>query len=156
MENHTASYGIAWFPERKQAEEALRDSEARFRLLSATAGRLLHAEDPQAVVEDLCRNVMAHLNCQTFFNFLRLRPAGVAMQHQQRHRGAQRMARKRIGLQRLRRIARRKAPNRAVAASAPRPNEAEIILRRFIIGVLLSAAQYNTSCQRPSASSRAR
>ncbi|MGA2333230.1 MAG: ATP-binding protein [Syntrophales bacterium] len=50
--------------------EALRESESRFRLLSTTAGRLLRAEDPQIIVEDLCRDVMAQLDCQAFFNFL--------------------------------------------------------------------------------------
>jgi len=56
--------------ERKEAEENLRKSEARFRLLSTTAGRLLGTLDPQAIVEDLCREVMVHLDCQAFFNFL--------------------------------------------------------------------------------------
>ncbi len=56
--------------DRKWAERALRDSEARFRLLSETAGRLLAAEDPQCIVNELCLQVMEHLDCQVFFNFL--------------------------------------------------------------------------------------
>ncbi len=56
--------------ERKRIEESLRDSEARFKLLSETAGRLLAADDPQKIVNELCRDVMAHLDCQAFFNFL--------------------------------------------------------------------------------------
>jgi PAS domain S-box-containing protein len=56
--------------ERKKAEEELRQSEEQFRLLSSTAERLLSADDPQTIVEDLCRDVMAHLDCQAFFNFL--------------------------------------------------------------------------------------
>jgi two-component system, chemotaxis family, CheB/CheR fusion protein len=56
--------------ERKRIEESLRDSEARFKLLSETAGRLLAADDPQGIVNELCRDVMAHLDCQAFFNFL--------------------------------------------------------------------------------------
>jgi PAS domain S-box-containing protein len=56
--------------ERQRADEALRKSEARFRLLSATAGRLLAEKNPQTVVNELCREVMAHLDCQAFFNFL--------------------------------------------------------------------------------------
>ncbi|HOW68866.1 MAG TPA: PAS domain S-box protein, partial [Verrucomicrobiota bacterium] len=56
--------------ERKQAEERLRQSEARFRLLSDTAGRLLAAKDPLALVKELCGEVMRHLDCQVFFNFL--------------------------------------------------------------------------------------
>jgi PAS domain S-box-containing protein len=55
---------------RAEAEQRLRDSEARFRLLSETAGRLLVAQNPQAIVNDLCRDVMTHLDCQVFFNFL--------------------------------------------------------------------------------------
>ena len=55
---------------RRQAEQAVRDSEARFRLLSETAGRLLAAEDPQDIVNDLCRAVMEYLDCQTCFHFL--------------------------------------------------------------------------------------
>jgi PAS domain S-box-containing protein len=60
----------------KEADEALRRSEARFRLLSETAGRLLASEDPQPLVEELCSEVMAHLDCQVFFNFLVDEPAG--------------------------------------------------------------------------------
>jgi len=56
--------------EQERMAAALRESEARYRLLADTAGRLLRSEDPQAIVEDLCRTVMTHLDCQTFFNFL--------------------------------------------------------------------------------------
>ncbi|HET6489366.1 MAG TPA: PAS domain S-box protein [Syntrophales bacterium] len=53
-----------------QVEDALQTSEARFRLLSGTAGRLLATDDPQGLVEELCRDVMEHLDCQAFFNFM--------------------------------------------------------------------------------------
>ena len=56
--------------DRKQAEEALQKSEARFRLLSDTAGQLLATEDPQSLINDLCRGVMEYLDCQAFFNFI--------------------------------------------------------------------------------------
>jgi|GEM_PF-381208 len=56
--------------ERKRAEGALRDGEARFRLLSKTAGRLLATNDPRETADELCREVMAYLDCQTFFIFL--------------------------------------------------------------------------------------
>ncbi|MHB8763252.1 MAG: PAS domain S-box protein [Deferrisomatales bacterium] len=59
-----------------QAREGLRESRERFRLLSETAGRLLVSDDPQGLVEDLCRSVMARLDCQVFFNFLVDEPAG--------------------------------------------------------------------------------
>ena len=55
---------------KRRARAALRTSEARFKLLSDTAGRLLATEDPQGIVDELCRAVMSHLDCQTFFNFL--------------------------------------------------------------------------------------
>ncbi len=61
---------------RRQAEEARQKSEARFRLLSETAGRLLASEDPQELVNDLCRGVMEHLECQAFFNFMVDEPSG--------------------------------------------------------------------------------
>lgn len=51
-------------------QEALTKGESRFRLLSATAGRLLSADEPQTVMDDLCREVMTHLDCQVFFHFL--------------------------------------------------------------------------------------
>jgi len=56
--------------ERKRAEEALQLSESRFRLLSGTAGRLLASQNPQTIVKELCLQVMEHLDCHAFFNFL--------------------------------------------------------------------------------------
>ncbi len=56
--------------ERKQAEEALLESEARFRLLAWTADRLLATPDPQAFADELCHEVMQHLRCDVFVNFL--------------------------------------------------------------------------------------
>ena len=54
----------------KRAEEDLRSSAARLQLLSSTASRLLASENPQHIVNELCQEVMAHLDCQAFFNFL--------------------------------------------------------------------------------------
>jgi PAS domain S-box-containing protein len=56
--------------DRKQAEEELRRSEDRFRLLADTAARLLTAGNPLEHVRDLAGRVMAHLDCHCFFNFL--------------------------------------------------------------------------------------
>jgi len=68
---------LAEIAERQRAEEALRESlgvqwrtAERLRLLSDTAANLLAAEEPQAVVDDLCHGVMEYLDCQAFFNFL--------------------------------------------------------------------------------------
>ena len=56
--------------DRRRNEAAHRRSEDRFRLLSRTANRLLESKDPQAVVDELCREVMCHLDCQVFLNYL--------------------------------------------------------------------------------------
>jgi PAS domain S-box-containing protein len=55
---------------RKQTEEAVRRGEARFKLLSDTAWRLLATDNPQGILNELCRDIMGHLDCQVFFNFL--------------------------------------------------------------------------------------
>ena len=56
--------------ERKRAEQTLRRSEARLKLLSSTAGRLLAVEDPQSVVREVCHQVLEHLDCHIFLNYL--------------------------------------------------------------------------------------
>ena len=61
---------------RKEAEDKLKESEVRFRLLSETAGALLASPAPQQEVEKLCTRVMKHLDCQVFFNFLLDEPRG--------------------------------------------------------------------------------
>ncbi len=61
---------VADITKRKQAEDALHRTTERLRLLSDVTSRLLAGDDPQAVVGDLCRDVMAHLHCECFFNFL--------------------------------------------------------------------------------------
>ncbi len=52
------------------AEQAIRESAGRFELLSMTAGELLKAKDPRAIIETLCKKVMEHLDCQVFFNYI--------------------------------------------------------------------------------------
>lgn len=54
----------------KLAEEKQKKNEERLELLAQVAERLLRAENPQIVVEDLCRLVMAHIDCHCFFNYL--------------------------------------------------------------------------------------
>lgn len=55
---------------RHEAEEGLKWSARRNGLLSRTAARLLQSEDPQGLIQDLCREVMAFLDCHIFFNFM--------------------------------------------------------------------------------------
>jgi len=62
--------------ERALAEQALNRNAKRDELLSETATRLLMADNPQALVEELCEKVMKFLDCQAFFNFLVDEPAG--------------------------------------------------------------------------------
>ncbi len=61
---------------RQRSEEEMRRFHRRHELLSTTAERLLVSEDPQALVEELCRRVMEYLDCQVFFNFLVDEPSG--------------------------------------------------------------------------------
>lgn len=49
---------------------ARKKTERRLRLVSETAGRLLEVDDPQAVVESLCREIMLSLGCQIYINCL--------------------------------------------------------------------------------------
>ncbi|MEZ4600517.1 MAG: PAS domain S-box protein [Syntrophotaleaceae bacterium] len=56
--------------DRKQAEESLQRNYQLLDLLETTASRLLTTDEPQEIVEALCRKVMTFLDCQTFFNFL--------------------------------------------------------------------------------------
>jgi PAS domain S-box-containing protein len=66
---------------RKEAERdrylgELRESEARSELLAHVASELLSSDDPQGLIEELCRQVMAHLDCQAFLNFVADSEAG--------------------------------------------------------------------------------
>jgi signal transduction histidine kinase/ActR/RegA family two-component response regulator len=56
--------------DRKWAETVLRTNQERMQLLATVAERLLRSEAPQAIVEDLCRLAMVHLDCEVFFNYL--------------------------------------------------------------------------------------
>jgi PAS domain S-box-containing protein len=56
--------------ERRRALAAAEQSGRRAELLARTAGALLSSDDPQRLVEELCREVMKYLDCHVFFNFL--------------------------------------------------------------------------------------
>ena len=54
----------------RKVEDALLRYNERLEILSYTAGQLLVNDNPQQLVEELCRKVMTFLDCQAFFNFL--------------------------------------------------------------------------------------
>lgn len=54
----------------KQAQEALRASEARLELLATVSERLLRSEKPREIVAEICRLLMSHLDCQVFLAYL--------------------------------------------------------------------------------------
>jgi PAS domain S-box-containing protein len=56
--------------DRRRAEEDLREGHRRLELLAETASRLLASDAPQTIVDALCRNVLTHLDCHVFFNYL--------------------------------------------------------------------------------------
>ena len=64
------SFSMCDIDERKRREFEHEEGRLRAELLASTAARLLSAEDAQQVVDDLCRDVMRHLRCHVFFNYL--------------------------------------------------------------------------------------
>jgi PAS domain S-box-containing protein len=56
--------------ERKKADETITRNLERFRIISNTASQLLISKTPQRIVETLCQDVMKHLDCHAFFNYL--------------------------------------------------------------------------------------
>jgi PAS domain S-box-containing protein len=61
---------ITHFVAIKQDVSARKRAEQRTDLLADTASRLLKTDSPQNIVNELCDQVMAFLDCQAFFNFL--------------------------------------------------------------------------------------
>ncbi|MBF0511681.1 MAG: GAF domain-containing protein [Candidatus Omnitrophica bacterium] len=55
---------------RKTAQEKMERVSKRYELLAMTAEELLYAPNPQKIIDSLCHNIMDHLDCQVFFNFL--------------------------------------------------------------------------------------
>lgn len=60
---------VRWLGTCTEIEERKR-AEAKQALLVEAISQLLTSEEPQQVIETLCRKVMAFLDCQLFFNFL--------------------------------------------------------------------------------------
>jgi PAS domain S-box-containing protein len=61
---------------RKQNEAALNNSLRRFELLAQTASDLLTSSEPQKIIQSICQKVMALLDCQYFFNYLKDEESG--------------------------------------------------------------------------------
>lgn len=55
---------------RKMTEQTLISSNQRLQIISDSAIRLLSADDPEKIVNEICKKVMAFLNLDVFFNFL--------------------------------------------------------------------------------------
>jgi PAS domain S-box-containing protein len=76
------AHGVATFEESDQGRKAVnfvgtvvditerKRTNSRLELLTTVSQRLLQAENPQVIVEELCRMVMDHIDCQFFFNYL--------------------------------------------------------------------------------------
>jgi PAS domain S-box-containing protein len=64
------SFSMGDIDERKRREIAHEEGRRHAELLASTAARLLSAEEPQRLVDDLCADVMRHLGCHVFFNYL--------------------------------------------------------------------------------------
>ncbi len=56
--------------ERKQQEAALKRSNRKLEILAESARLLLTSETPEGIVQAICENVMNHLDCHAFFNYL--------------------------------------------------------------------------------------
>jgi two-component system cell cycle sensor histidine kinase/response regulator CckA len=54
----------------RRSDEAMRKSNQRLDLLAETASQLLRSDLPQEVVDSLCREVLAFLDCDAYFNYL--------------------------------------------------------------------------------------
>lgn len=56
--------------EHHKAQEELRRSVRRLELLSGVTSQLLATDRPQEIVDSLCREVLEHLDCHAYFNYL--------------------------------------------------------------------------------------
>ena len=53
-----------------EAEESLRESNERLAILSKSANQILTSVDPQKIIQTICEDIMTHLDCHAFFNYL--------------------------------------------------------------------------------------
>ncbi len=54
----------------KRTEQAVQRTVERLELLAEVSSQLLATQQPQEIVDSLCRRVVQHLDCQVFFNYL--------------------------------------------------------------------------------------
>jgi len=64
------AYSLALALENAALLRTEKKQKERFQLLSDTASQLLATDNPQGIVNELCRTVMTHLDCHAFFNYL--------------------------------------------------------------------------------------
>ena len=62
--------------EQKEVEQALKRTESLFKLLSDIGRQLLASDNPPQIINDLCGQVLAFLDCKVFFNYLADESAG--------------------------------------------------------------------------------
>lgn len=56
--------------ERRRAEEALHKALRREKVLGELSSRLLESEDPQIIMEDICRKAISYAECDIFVNYI--------------------------------------------------------------------------------------
>ncbi len=56
--------------DKKRTDEYIRLSKKRSELLAMVSEQLLRSEELQSAMDEICRKVMQHLDCQLFFNYL--------------------------------------------------------------------------------------
>lgn len=54
----------------EKVEAELLKANRRERLLTKVASRLLTNDDPQGIIDELCKDTMEYMDCQVFFNYL--------------------------------------------------------------------------------------
>ena len=70
MVNRMKRKAVLDISDREQMEKSLQWNARRNEILSKTASRLLASENPQGIIEELCKEVMDLIDCHAFFNFL--------------------------------------------------------------------------------------
>ncbi len=69
---HRGFFGVTFsdITERKQADTELQVHNERLKILSESSSLLLSSNTPERIVQTIAERVMAHLNCDCFFNYI--------------------------------------------------------------------------------------